>query len=136
MVEIIRTFRTDKQTLGQLYIDKEFVCFTLELPWKNNEKLISCIPAKKYKVKKRYSRKHKNHFHILDVKNRSYILIHSGNFYTDINGCLIVGTGYKDINNDGYLDVINSRKAMKELLKLLPDEFELKIIDNFDYDRI
>jgi hypothetical protein len=136
MIELIRTTETDKQTLGQFYIDKEFVCFTLELSWHNNEHNISHIPEGIYNVKKRYSNKHKNHFHILDVKDRSYILIHAGNFYTDIRGCIIVGDGYKDINKDNYLDVINSKKTLKNLLKLLPDEFELKIIDHFDYDSI
>lgn len=115
------------QTLGHLTAPNGKIYHTLELPWKNNEKKISCIPKGNYKVKKRTSAKYGEHFHVLNVPNRDFILIHHGNYYTDILGCILPGKGLVDINNDGQLDVTSSRQAIKELLNLLPNEFELEI---------
>lgn len=120
------------QTLGELYLTPPgvlpFRCLTLELPWKDNQKKISCIPKGTYKVVKRSSEKYKEHFHILNVPNRDYILIHNANFKNDLLGCIGVGDAYSDINGDGKLDVLNSKKTLANLYKLMPNEFELTII--------
>jgi len=72
----------------------------LELPWKDNQQKVSCIPLGTYSVKRRHSDRFKEHFHIQDVPNRTWILIHPGNYYTQIMGCVLVGGGFSDINND------------------------------------
>ena len=115
------------QTLGIMTLPNGKVYHTLELSWKNNNKKVSCIPKGKYKVKKRTSAKYGEHFHILDVKNRDFILIHFGNYHTDILGCVLVGKGLRDINNDGRLDVTSSKQAMKEILAVMPNSFDLEI---------
>lgn len=133
---ITRKKQDDKQTLGILELFDEtgkilFTCKTLELPWKNNKNRVSCIDARNgmpYKVVPRYTAKRKAHFHVLDVKGRTWILIHSGNYYSDILGCILVGSEYIDINNDGYKDVVNSRPTLRKLAKLAPKGFELFII--------
>lgn len=116
------------QTLGHLRAPNGFVYQTLELPWKQNQSKISCIPKGTYFVTKRNSEKYGNHFHIQNVPGRSFILIHHGNYYTDILGCVLVGKGLKDINGDGQLDVTSSKAAMKELMGMLPDNFEIDIV--------
>jgi hypothetical protein len=116
------------QTLGILTNVTGKVYQTLELSWKKNAKQISCIPKGVYKVRKRTSAKYGEHFHILNVPNRDFILCHHGNYHTDILGCILPGKGLADINKDGRLDVTGSRQAMKELLATLPKEFELEII--------
>ena len=124
---------SDKQTIGNGYVlENDFIKYefkTLELPWRNNEQRVSCIPCVEYKVIKRKSKKFGYHFHIQNVDNRSYILIHKGNYYTDILGCVLVGDDLNDINGDNYIDVVNSTKTMEKLLKLLPNEFNLKIVN-------
>jgi len=62
-----------------------------------------------------------------DVEDRTEILVHSGNYYTDILGCILIGTDLQDINGDGYLDVINSRVAMNNLMIELIDKEEIEI---------
>lgn len=121
------------QTLGKMYVldnnnSIEFSCDTLELPWKDNKRNVSCVPSGDYKVVKRYSPKFGNHFHLTNVKDRSYILIHKGNYYTDIRGCILVGSDLTDINKDGHLDVISSGNTMNKLLKIMPDKFDLTIV--------
>ena len=124
---------SEHQTIGNGFIlDNDFIKYefkTLELAWNNNKVRESCIPIGDYKVKKRKSKKFGNHFHIQNVKDRSYILIHKGNYYTDILGCVLVGDDLSYINGDNEIDVVNSSKTMKELLKRLPNEFDLKIIN-------
>ena len=121
-----------KQTLGEIFaldsnngILKQAV--TLELPWKNNENRISCIPTGSYQVEKRISPKFGLHFYITNVNNRSFILIHPGNYYSQILGCVLIGSDFSDINNDGLLDVINSRKTLNSFLDLMPHSFKLEI---------
>lgn len=132
MIKIRRLYE-NKQTLGILGIEQDgklvFTCCTLELPWKDNQRSISCIPRGTYKVKKRGPLDHRNyvHFIIQDVPNRSYILIHTANYSSQIAGCIIVGDRHTDINHDGLLDVANSTVTLKKMVDILPDEFELEI---------
>jgi hypothetical protein len=115
------------QTLGILTNVTGKVYHTLELSWRNNQRQRSCIPKGVYKVRKRTSVKYGEHFHVLNVPNRDFVLIHHGNYHTDILGCILVGKGLLDINKDGRLDVTSSKQAMKEILTVMPNEFELLI---------
>lgn len=129
---IIRRFSHEsKQTLGNLFLFDDdrllLECKTLELPWFNNATQKSCIPVGEYKVVPRTSAKFKKHFHVLDVPNRSYILIHAGNYYWDILGCILVGDSHIDINKDGFRDVTNSKITLNKLLVLSPNGFNLTI---------
>jgi hypothetical protein len=47
--------------------------------------------------------------------------VHKGNYHFDILGCILIGKFLKDINNDGLIDVVESTKAIKELLSYLKD---------------
>lgn len=131
---IERTKYGEHQTEGQLYVyddlgNLKFHCFTLELPWKNNEKRVSCIPTGVYKTIRHHSPKFKKSFWIKDVPDRSEILIHSANFVRQLLGCIAVGSGHIDIDGDGHLDVTSSRATIEKLWKVLPDEFDLSIED-------
>lgn len=121
-----------KQTLGQLYffngISKVFECKTLELPWLNNQKQISCITPGIYKAVKHNSPSKGYCFHIKDVPGRSHILIHSGNYNKDTLGCVLVGKDFIDLNRDGLTDITESKKTLEKMLALLPEEFEITIV--------
>ena len=120
------------QTLGILFFEtiggtKTFA--TLELPWKDNQRSISCIPKGNYQVKTTYSNKYKKDmWQIMDVPNRSGVRIHGGNYYFQIEGCILLGLSREDINNDGKLDMINSQKAIALAKHYLGKEFELEIL--------
>lgn len=130
-LKIIRLQSDSKQTLGLGYVfdglEKVYEFKTLELPWLDNQRNISCIRAGKYKVEKRISPKFGWTFHIKNVRDRSHILIHSGNYYSQIEGCILVGKSFSDINDDGCLDVTDSVPTIDLLLDLMPLEFELNI---------
>ncbi|MFV8351764.1 DUF5675 family protein [Flavobacterium sp. XS2P14] len=83
-----RTYFPDG-TNGKLECEGKFICCTIELPWINNEKRVSCIAEGEYLLRKRYSRKFQWHIEVVDVKNRSLILFHpANNAQKELNGCI------------------------------------------------
>jgi len=121
------------QTIGDLTVYQDrakpiFDCVTMELEEDCNAVRDDAIPKGTYKVVKRYSKKYGWHFHILDVPKRKLILIHNANYSFQLLGCIGVGEKIADINGDGLKDITSSRKTMKKLLEILPDEFILKIV--------
>ena len=117
-----------KSTIGILSVEG-FECFTLELPWLNNQKNISCIPTGIYKWKKRFSPgKQYQVIELKDVPNRKYIQIHLGNYTRQIEGCILPGLGLKDIDNDGIFDVTQSEKAFNKIMSLTGDSGEIEIV--------
>lgn len=132
----------DSQTEGELEVydedtgELEFTCKTLELPWRDNERNVSCIPEGFYDVVPRQSPKYGNHLHVTGVDGRSLILIHYGNYagspnprtgLPDIRGCILVGKQHTDITGDGIKEVTSSKATMKALMDVAPDGFVLEI---------
>lgn len=122
------------ETLGSLFRNKEMVneqmlCKTMELPWRDNQRSISCIPEDTYRVIKQHPKADRPYpyFRLPYVKGRSGILIHKISYVFGLKGCIGVGKEFKDINNDGVPDIIRSGEALQELINTLPDEFELLI---------
>jgi len=122
MIVLIRNQDDGIQTLGDLYVYNGtnilFSCKTLELPWKGNSNNISCIPEGIYGLKKYSSQKHPKNYEIAGVPDRDYVLIHKGNYNTDIRGCVLIGDSYGDINNDGEMDILNSSTTVDKLLEI------------------
>ena len=121
MIELLlkRKLYNKKQTLGtmEVYKNNVFQCVlsTLEPEWLNNQQNISCIKEGNYIVNHYSSDKFKDVFILENVENRSYILIHGGNFYQNTKGCIIVGLAHIDINNDKLKDVKHSTEALNLL---------------------
>lgn len=127
-VQLIREPDQQKQTLGKMLFQGKEIAKTVELPWLNNASKKSCIPPGTYKVIRRRSDKHGDHFHITNVPGRSLILIHAANYSAQLLGCVGPGDKHVDINKDGLKDVTNSKATMATLLKILPQSFNLEII--------
>ena len=112
---LIRDTFSNNSTIGELFINGERICDTLENPFINNERNISCIPEGEYKVRLRLPRESatREYLHLLvqDVPNRDWILFHRGNTSKDTSGCILVGLNTKQ-------DVVyNSTLAMDLLIK-------------------
>lgn len=95
--------RTDKSSLsviGELWIDGLFYCYTLEPAEKSESVKPRAIPLGTYDVTIRQSPRFKRLMpHVENVPGFEGILIHSGNFPADTEGCLLVGK-YKGPNPD------------------------------------
>lgn len=129
-----RQAHPELQTLGTITLYDEWNCAiafakTLELPDKGNKQDVSRIPAGEYDVIIRKSRKYGYHFHITGVDGRKWILIHAGNYFTQIRGCVLVGRAFADINGDGVMDVTKSGDTLKMLLANAPKGFKLTITE-------
>lgn len=91
-------------TIGQLYVDEILYCYTLERPEVQ-------IPLGQYVIEIRYSPRFSRPLpHLLDVPGRSDILIHSGNWPRDTEGCILVGL------QKGLDSIAQSRLALDPLI--------------------
>ena len=112
---LIRNTFSKKSTIGELFLNGEKICDTLENSWQDNQRNISCIPEGVYPVRLRLPRESatRDYIHLLvqNVPDRDWILFHKGNFPKDTSGCILVGIGTEQ-------DVVhNSVLAMDLLIK-------------------
>lgn len=126
MIELKRVYFSEQSTQGVLFVDSIPVAVTLELPPRNNEKNISCIPAGDYPVVKYLSEKYGSTYLVNDVPNRSGIIIHAGNWPSDTHGCILLGSSF---NNSSTIDMIGGSKiAMTKFLGLMQNRKTDRIV--------
>ncbi len=105
----------ERGTNGALFFQGQFVCFTIELPWKENARNVSCIPDGRYELKLWFTDRFKHHLVIQGVPGRSGILIHTANdALKELRGCIAPVTHLTGIGTG-----ILSRKALDHLLMLI-----------------
>ena len=121
MVVVLSRSYFPNGTNGKLESDGKFICYTIELPWKENETKVSCIPEGEYVIRKRYSRKYKWHLEVMDVPSRKGILLHpANNAQSELKGCI---APVSKLSGAGL--GLMSRKAFVRLKKLVD-----KALDN------
>lgn len=135
-LELVRYGLGDESTLGKLYIDGEFACFTLE-DERRKVKVPgeTCIPEGAYKLTLRteggfhqryaklYPGVHRGMLWIRNVPGFEYILIHQGNATRDTAGCLLLGARAL-VGLDGEFSVQHSAIAYKHIYPLVADAIE------------
>lgn len=118
------------RTLGSLYDGDTVIAKTLELPWRDNERSVSCIPEGSYEVIKQPPKPTRNYtyFRVPDgqVSGRSSILIHIGNNPNHTEGCILVGGRFGNFHSDKPT-LEDSTAKMTWLANNLPDKFLLTI---------
>ena len=121
-----RTCQNAYGTYGTYIYDYSPVCQCFELPWRNNDPQVSCIPPDLYLVSPHVSPNHGECYHIENVPGRTNVLIHAGNIDDNTLGCQLPGlyNGWvwskKDKRNEW--GVCGSRTAMERLEKILGRE--------------
>ena len=110
-IVVQRRWVSSESICGELSVDDQFECFTLERPREGEH---PCIPAGTYRVQLTLS----PHMHyvtpeILNVPGRTHIRIHIANKASELLGCTAVGETH--ITNC----VGNSHDAFKSLMTLL-----------------
>lgn len=122
------TFSTNLCTMGKLYQTYDdcvqtnsLICNTMELPWRDNQEDISCIPAGEYRIKMTNSPKYGSCYKVFGVENRTDILIHKGNTTNDTKGCILpVSTfGILDTFKGNMFAGLSSGNAYIKLMYLL-----------------
>jgi len=108
-----RLHKTELSTIGELFVDGKFECYTLE----DKEREIkikgeTAIPKGTYNVSITQSNRFKRLLPLLaNVPNFDGVRIHSGNSNHDTEGCILVGT----TRSNDFIG--NSRIAFDKLFK-------------------
>lgn len=133
-VILVRRCQDSKVTTGVMIVFNgkgiRGIFATIELPWKGNERNVSCIPVGSYKCRKTWSPKSaKFRYEIMNVEGRSGIRFDIANFVSELRGCIGLGLEHRDINGDGVVDVVMSKVAMGRFESVLRGkEFKLIIM--------
>ena len=139
---LVRTSTSEQGTFGQLTTPNGKKFHTVELPWRNNQRRISCIPAGRYRCGWHPSRKFGIVPILKNVPNRDAILMHKGNYAGDVQagyksdylGCIGIGVGLASVRVGDKMQkmITSSTIACEEVFRQLrPSEFEILISENF-----
>ena len=120
-----RRFFGKNYTIGDLYIDGQWICHTLEprcIDWSREEKVIgkTAIPEGKYKVTVGLMMSKGIYCPMLnDVPHFNGIFIHTGNCVAHTRGCILVG--YNEVKGL----VIRSRAALDIIMAKIREAKEM-----------
>lgn len=118
-IQLLRQYHANG-TNGSLYAGGKKICDTIELPWRNNQRQVSCIPEGNYKIRKRYTTRFGWHCWVETVPGRDAILIHAFNHaLKESKGCIAPVT---TIQGEGQGS--SSKTALKKLLTMLTPAFD------------
>lgn len=134
-ITVKRIAKLNDYTIGNLYLDGQFFCNTLEdtdrglkdsqnLLYIKSKKIFSktAIPTGTYKVLLTYSFRFKRVLPlIVGVKGFDGIRIHQGNFPKDTEGCILVG------KNNFKGGISESKETLEKLLKKLEGQKDIYI---------
>ena len=133
-----RLSHTTHGTFGVLMDDTAVpFAITMERPWLNNQKSISCIPDGVYTAKRcRHSEEYNfkdspkfgDTFVVENVPNRSHILFHTGNLDDDSHGCILVGEQFGVLGNNPA--ILASKAGFKEFFRLTSNVHEFQLVIN------
>lgn len=123
VAQIKRFGNDDEGSPGRL-TTPGFKAFSLELPWRDNQPEISCLPEGVYFVRWTYSSKFRRFMYAIEeqIPNRGGFRIHSGNFAgdkakgfrADSLGCPLLGYQFGKL--DGQRAVLVSRPAVADFV--------------------
>ena len=132
-ITVLRYSDDKSTTLGLMYINGRFYCYTLEDTHREPKvKGETRIPAGIYELgfnvaetplTKKYRERYEwfnFHLHIKKVPNYTGVYIHNGGRHNDSEGCILVSDSLARSNEDTVLT--NSRKTFERLYKFLSKE--------------
>lgn len=124
-VELERICYHPQGTLGTLTVSGE-TFYTVENPWLDNQRNISCIPTGEYGLIWRESPRFGYTYLVDGVPDRTYILLHPANFPTDVQGC--IGLGMSLMSD--RIAVSRSKKALETFHDLMNEQPGQLIVTN------
>jgi hypothetical protein len=147
---IIERVELPTEFIGSMYdAQRNLICKTMELPWRNNAvgnsaELASCIaygvhvfekmpgnekyPDGYFRARKIKGRLINSNYKDKNGNPMSSILMHPITYVKDLRGCIGCGSRFADVNGDNIPDMVESRAKLRWMVKNLPDVFEVEII--------
>ena len=125
LIEVKRFEFKDTHTVGKMYVDGIYECYTLEDAVRNGTKVLgkTAIPIGTYKLIVDASVRFKQDMpHILDVPDFTGVRIHAGNTSADTDGCILLGTTWAGKDFIG-----NSKIAYKKFFDKLKENKTVSI---------
>lgn len=136
VVEVVRGYENSYGTFGRLFVNDEFICYTLEPCSKESRKgykpfripagtydLSMNVVSPKYRYRSPYLQFKGRVPRVLNVPGFDGILIHIGNWLKDTLGCILVGEKWD------FTRLYNSTKAYLGLFyKLDSFKYPIKIV--------
>ena len=121
-LKLIRETFTDESTIGKLFINDKYHCFTLEDKVREAKiQNVTAIPKGNYEVVLSFSNRFQQVMPLLlNVPNYEGVRIHWGNYSKDTDGCVLLGST-KTINMIGN-SVTQYKSFMSELKKVAKTE--------------
>ena len=123
----MRLSSTEHSTMGALYIDGSFVCWTLEDPWRADKVAgITRIHPGLYRLKlraeggmhlqylERYGEMHRGMLWLQDTPEFTWVYVHTGNEPRHSEGCVLVGNTVAGSATEGWT-IGQSRRAYKRI---------------------
>lgn len=109
---------TDQGTFGTFVLEDGTTFHSLELPWRDNHRGVSCIPVGIYYCHWIDSPKHGECYQVMSVPDRDMIEIHSANwagdaskgFISQLQGCIALGISIGVL--DGQMAILKSKAAI------------------------
>lgn len=115
-------------TVGKLYVDSVFLCYTIEKSWKDNAPMVSCIPGGVYElnpcISPRFGETYCLENQSLDVSlcgctKRTHILIHKANMESQLLGCIAPVSSFGVLDGKSEWCGFSSAKAYNKLISVL-----------------
>lgn len=117
MVKVQRLIYNEQCVRGVLLVEDFVRVCTLENPWLDNARNISCIPEGTYDFIRTDSNRFGETFEISGVEERTRILVHWGNRAKDTEGCVLLGSRFGLLY--GEPAVLASKNAFIRFMNLM-----------------
>ncbi len=124
-LKLVRETFTEDSTIGKLYVNDVFHCYTLEDKVRDVKiKSITAIPKGKYEVAISFSNRFQQLMPLLlNVPNFEGVRIHWGNYSKDTDGCILLG------NTKGVNMIGNSVATYKRFFAMLKKANEKSFLE-------
>lgn len=121
MLTLIRYNYSNSSTQGLFFAGEMYLGDSLELPWKNNERNVSCIPLGIYQIRFGLMSDSLPGYALREVEGRDGIWIHPAARTSQIEGCIATGIKWGE-------ELIHNTRVLNLIRSVIGDESELHII--------
>lgn len=134
-IKVFRAPSKEESTRGKLTINNKAFCDTLEDEKRSVKvKGETRIPSGRYQLLKRrvlsgLTKTYRDkfdwfdfHIELQNVPDFNYVYIHVGNYDDDTDGCILLGRGFTDYEDESA--IWNSRKTFKEFYSIVSDALD------------